>query len=656
MKKKLLALAVAAIASFSLFAYSCGDKTDDTVYPTDGNGLKEISLSYDVSSGTLSWEEVENAANYKVKVAPHGKDPIEKETGETSLFVALKRGVNRAAVYAYDSGKTALAVGSASYSLEYDYGAPEAPENLVFDAAAKTLKWNAVENATKYIVSATCFADDAFSIEKTCETNEVTIEEINRGIYYFTVYGVSGDGAQGRQAELSYRSFTDKKAGTFTADGLRYLLGFEDANVADLSRASVWQAWGTKDDLAATAEKTPEELVKEIEQDETIEESDKDFYLKRLDHVINGKAEAQKSGEPFYTLLQGGKKGFAGVTFELGTTIALKDLRNLSFKTFFTTGDSLDVVLGDGENTVFVKIDPSHAGTSIAFDIPADEFKAKDVLPQTITQISFVTHCANAYSGYFIGDISYGLKGDIGKAVYDATSSVISWPAADGATSYKVVLDGNEVYSGKECGFSYRLSSGKHRLVIVADNGAESIQTIEGLTFDSGDKKKVLADFKSALYSDYIDNAPADYSIDTETGALVKKSDNSGLWKSGGIRYILPRAIELSAIESLSFKIKADDLEHFCIYLADESDNAVYVYYKSTGVTVGEKDENGFVVLTVTLSKRLSDDSSNFFTEQSSFLKGLYLGARIASEIAFGEISYVATGENIGGARSDWGW
>lgn len=664
MKKKLFILIVAAIASFSLFAYSCGEKNDDTVYPSDVNRLKEITLSYDASSGTLSWQAVENAENYKVTIAPHLGDPVEKETDKTFCFVSLKRGVNRAVVYAYDTEKNALAVGSESYSLDYDYGAPAAPENIVFDATTKTLGWNAVPNATRYCVSATSFADETFLLEKHCENNEISLEEIGRGIYYFTVYGISADGAEGIRGELAYRSFIDKNEGSFTADGLRYLLGFADENVEDITKKSSWQAWGSKDDIGVIADKSAEEILTEIEKNETLAENVKRSYLNRLNAAINGKNAARKSGKSFYSLLQGDKKGFAGVTFNLGREIKTEELRNVSLTTYFTTGDSLDLVLGDGVNTVYVKLDPSHVGTWLDFDVLSEDFNVKDSMPETITQISLVTHCANPYSGYLIGDISYGLKSDVGKALYDAKNSEITWSAADGATSYNVFVDGKEAYSGKECGFVYPLSSGKHEIRIIADNGTESEQVIEGLTFDFGEEKRVLADFGSLLYSEYISNAPTDYSIDTATGALVKNV-SSGTWRSGSIKYSFPKEIKLSAIKSLSFKIKTDNLENVCLYLADEAGNTVYVYYadektKSAGVSVSEKDENGFVVLTVNLRERLAEATNNNFDGNSTVLKGVYLGARKDAEITFGEISYNPVGdpvgENFGGARTDWGW
>ena len=152
--KSLFVAVFAALLCCSVALFGCSDKTDD---------LKPLSsptgLTY--ADGSLTWAAVEGATNgYTVIVLQGDEQKLkdEKVTGTSYSVSTLAAGNYTAKVSANAVADTFKA--SASASLDFTVAAPEAeklaaPTGIAYNKATQTVTFEAVENATAYIVSAT---------------------------------------------------------------------------------------------------------------------------------------------------------------------------------------------------------------------------------------------------------------------------------------------------------------------------------------------------------------------------------------------------------------------------------------------------------------------------------------------------------------------
>ncbi len=432
MKKKMTFLCL-SLATLLSFGFAACEK------PSNNNPITFIeqtamTLSYDETIGTISWEEVTDAKKYVIIInLREDNESITYETTELFYEITLKAGISLITVKALDSDGNEIGLGAKTVSLEFDFGAPNAPENLVYDASTGVLSWDASEHAAKYTVTAMSYTDETYSKEEIVSETSVQLS-LGTGVYGIEVLGETSSGAKGATSYLEWASYTDENFNTdVDNDGVYNIISFENEGILELSRKSDYKGWDTgviRQDATASITNDP------VAEDNATAE--KVLLL------------SQPTSESSY---------FEGVTFRLSKQIPIESLGILSFEVYRTTGNTVGVMYED-ENGV--QVNRAFSWSNVAGTDALNTYQrwgkitttAEALLKQnqSFAGIKEITFYANNATGgdYYFKNVQYDPLGDVSEITYDKESRTVSWNAVRNAVEYVLEIDGETVYIGAD--------------------------------------------------------------------------------------------------------------------------------------------------------------------------------------------------------------
>ncbi len=235
---------IAALCGFALGAVACGETL--TTYEPLFEEIQrtDFTVSYDEENGVISWVAMENVSKYVVTTTNLLNDPEVKETKNSSCQLSLKTGVNIISVLAIDNAGKEVGVGALTIKLEKDFGAPEKPQNLIFDQETNTLSWSPVDGAEKYVVVGDELANDENDFEKVVTGTQFLSDFVfDKGVFVYSVTGIAENDAVGETATLELRSYEDEKFNTLLDDGTYHLIDFSDAQAIEIMCSSDYREW-----------------------------------------------------------------------------------------------------------------------------------------------------------------------------------------------------------------------------------------------------------------------------------------------------------------------------------------------------------------------------------------------------------------------------
>ena len=579
MKRKLFGIFLALTLAFTCFAVAaCGNDGGKETPPGDP---VTVELGYAEDTGVLSWNAVEGATKYIVRISNINDTAKSTETTETTLQLYLREGTSRIALIAEDAQGRELGNGSKIVELATDFGAPEMVSGLAYDKEAGALGWTAAEGAVKYLVSISSINNEQFAAVTSAETTSASYTvALEKGIYDASVIAVNEHGAKSLASACRYASYVDPAYGTEIAEGVYKLFDFEDENVLDLSRyASDYKAWSQEN-------KKPEWAIvnKHEKLEDYIEADTVDFTSKAL----KVRAAYNEEGDEATRT--------SAVTFTLPEP--LENWGRIYYDMFRTTNPPAGVLLTDVTGKRVLKnVEFSHAATLGKWGTVS--FTRSEVLESepefgALAEISFVLVNGKGGVAYFDNvrfdtvDLGY-----FGESLYRRSTDTFTFDAVAGAQKYDMFVDGAETpieLTEPEYRFETPLTTGNHSIKVIAYNGDCSREhTYE---FAVGDKIKfnvekestgefVLADFDTVEYREYMsrDGAQAnygdpqsEYSISDGSIHVISRRN----WGNSYIKYTLPTPISKADISGICVNYKSSN--DLMVYLIDENGKGMYMY------------------------------------------------------------------------------
>lgn len=579
MKRKLFGIFLALTLAFTCFAVAaCGNDGDKE---TPIGDPVTVELGYAEDTGVLSWNAVEGATKYIVRISNINDTAKSAETAETSLQLYLREGTSRITLIAEDAQGRELGNGSKIVELATDFGAPEMVSGLAYNKEAGALGWTAAEGAVKYLVSISSINNEQFAAVTNAETTSASYTvALEKGIYDASVIAVNEHGAKSLASSCRYASYVDPAYGTEISEGVYKLFDFEDENVLDLSRyASDYKAWSQEN-------KKPEWAIvnKHEKLEDYIEADTVDFTSKAL----KVRAAYNEEGDEATRT--------SAVTFTLPEP--LENWGRIYYDMFRTTNPPAGVLLTDVTGKRVLKnVEFSHAATLGKWGTVS--FTRSEVLESepefgALAEISFVLVNGKGGVAYFDNvrfdtvDLGY-----FGESLYRRSTDTFTFDAVAGAQKYDMFVDGAETpieLTEPEYRFETPLTTGNHSIKVVAYNGECSREyTYE---FAVGDKIKfnvekestgefVLADFDTVEYREYMsrDGAQAnygdpqsEYSISDGSIHVISRRN----WGNSYIKYTLPTPISKADISGICVNYKSSN--DLMVYLIDENGKGMYMY------------------------------------------------------------------------------
>ncbi len=502
MKKRFLGVFLSLILVFACFvAAACGK--DETETPI-GDPVT-VTLGYAEDSGVLSWNAVEGATKYKIRLSNANDVAKSEETAETSLQLYLRKGLTRITLIAEDAQSRERGNGTKTVELAADFGAPEQVSNLSYNKDSGSLGWTAVSGATKYLVSVSSVNNESFTAVKNAEVTAPSYTvSLTKGIYDISVVAVNDHGAKSLESTCRYASYVDSAYGTEIADGVYKLFDFEDENVLDLSRYNEsYKAW------SAESRKPEWKVVNKHEKAEDSSEAenvdfDSNALVVRAGYNAAGDTVTRTSAVSF-TLPQ-----------------PLENWGRIYYDVFRTQNPSVGLLLTDTSGTrVLRSVEWDHQATLGKWGTVS--FTKSEVLASNpdfgaIAEISFVLVNGKGGVAYFDNvrfdtvDLGY-----FGSCLYRRSTDTFTFDAVAGAQNYEMFVDGDETpiaLTETEYKFETPLSAGNHEIKVAAYNGnsrrektfsfavGEKIKFNEAVT--EGSDEYLLADFNTVEYREYL--------------------------------------------------------------------------------------------------------------------------------------------------------
>lgn len=580
MKRKLFGIFLALTLAFTCFAVAaCGNDGDKETPPGDP---VTVELGYAEDTGVLSWNAVEGATKYIVRISNINDTAKSAETTETTLQLYLREGTSRIALIAEDAQGRELGNGSKIVELATDFGAPEMVSGLAYDKEAGALGWTAAEGAVKYLVSISSINNEQFAAVTNAETTSASYTvALEKGIYDAFVIAVNEHGAKSHASSYRYASYVDPAYGTEISEGVYKLFDFEDENVLDLARyKEILQGGWIK------ASKKPEWAVvnKHEKPEDRGEAATVDFTSKAL--KVRAPYKGENETDPYSS----------SVAFTLPQP--LENWGRIYYDMFRTTNPPAGLVLTDVDGRrIIMNVEYNNADTlekwgTISFT--KSELLASNSEFGAIAEIAFAQINTGGGVAYFdnvrFDTVDLGYFGD---SLYRRSTDTFTFDAVAGAQKYDMFVDGAETpieLTEPEYRFGTALTTGNHSIKVIAYNGDCSREhTYE---FAVGEKIKfnvekestgefVLADFDTVEYREYMsrDGAQAnygdpqsEYSISGGSIHVISRRN----WGNSYIKYTLPAPISKADISGICVNYKSSN--DLMVYLIDENGNRAYIY------------------------------------------------------------------------------
>lgn len=580
MKRKLFGIILALTLAFTCFAVAaCGNDGGKETPPGDP---VTVELGYAEDTGVLSWNAVEGATKYIVRISNINDTAKSAETTETTLQLYLREGTSRIALIAEDAQGRELGNGSKIVELATDFGAPEMVSGLAYDKEAGALGWTAAEGAVKYLVSISSINNEQFAAVTNAETTSASYTvALEKGIYDASVIAVNKHGAKSHASSYRYASYVDPAYGTEISEGVYKLFDFEDENVLDLARyKEILQGGWIK------ASKKPEWAVvnKHEKPEDRGEAATVDFTSKAL--KVRAPYKGENETDPYSS----------SVAFTLPEP--LENWGRIYYDMFRTTNPPAGLVLTDVDGRRIIKnVEYNNADTlekwgTISFT--KSELLASNSEFGAIAEIAFAQINTGGGVAYF-DNVRFDMidLGYFGESLYRRSTDTFTFDAVAGAQKYDMFVDGAETpieLTEPEYRFGTALTTGNHSIKVIAYNGDCSREhTYE---FAVGDKIKfnvekestgefVLADFDTVEYREYMsrDGAQAnygdpqsEYSISGGSIHVISRRN----WGNSYIKYTLPAPISKADISGICVNYKSSN--DLMVYLIDENGSRAYMY------------------------------------------------------------------------------
>lgn len=580
MKRKLFGIILALTLAFTCFAVAaCGNDGGKETPPGDP---VTVELGYAEDTGVLSWNAVEGATKYIVRISNINDTAKSAETAETTLQLYLREGTSRIALIAEDAQGRELGNGSKIVELATDFGAPEKVSGLAYDKEAGALGWTAAEGAVKYLVSINSINNEQFAAVTNAETTSASYTvALEKGIYDASVIAVNKHGAKSHASSYRYASYVDPAYGTEISEGVYKLFDFEDENVLDLARyKEILQGGWIK------ASKKPEWAVvnKHEKPEDRGEAATVDFTSKAL--KVRAPYKGENETDPYSS----------SVAFTLPEP--LENWGRIYYDMFRTTNPPAGLVLTDVDGRRIIKnVEYNNADTfekwgTISFT--KSELLASNSEFGAIAEIAFAQINTGGGVAYF-DNVRFDMidLGYFGESLYRRSTDTFTFDAVVGAQKYDMFVDGAETpieLTEPEYRFETALTTGNHSIKVIAYNGDCSREhTYE---FAVGDKIKfnvekestgefVLADFDTVEYREYMsrDGAQAnkgdpqsEYSISGGSIHVISRRN----WGNSYIKYTLPAPISKADISGICVNYKSSN--DLMVYLIDENGKGMYMY------------------------------------------------------------------------------
>ena len=579
MKRKLFGIILALTLAFTCFAVAaCGNDGGKETPPGDP---VTVELGYAEDTGVLSWNAVEGATKYIVRISNINDTAKSAETAETTLQLYLREGTSRIALIAEDAQGRELGNGSKIVELATDFGAPEMVSGLAYDKEAGALGWTAAEGAVKYLVSISSINNEQFAAVNSAETTSASYTvALEKGVYDVSVIAVNEHGAKSLASSYRYASYVDPAYGTEISEGVYKLFDFEDENVLDLSRYNAaYKAW------SAESKKPEWTIVSKHEKPEDRGEADTvDFTSKALKVRAAYNEEGDEANRT------------SAVTFTLPAP--LENWGRIYYDMFRTVNPPAGVLLTDVTGKrVLRSVEFSHAATLGKWGTVS--FTRSEVLESepefgALAEISFVLVNGKGGVAYF-DNVRFDMidLGYFGESLYRRSTDTFTFDAVAGAQKYDMFVDGAETpieLTEPEYRFETALTTGNHSIKVVAYNGECSREhTYE---FAVGEKIKfnvekestgefVLADFDTVEYREYMSrdgdqanygDPQSEYSISGGSIHVISRRN----WGNSYIKYTLPAPISKADISGICVNYKSSN--DLMVYLIDENGSRAYMY------------------------------------------------------------------------------
>lgn len=580
MKRKLFGIFLALTLAFTCFAVAaCGNDGDKETPPGDP---VTVELGYAEDTGVLSWNAVEGATKYIVRISNINDTAKSAETAETTLQLYLREGTSRIALIAEDAQGRELGNGSKIVELATDFGAPEMVSGLAYDKEAGALGWTAAEGAVKYLVSISSINNEQFAAVTNAETTSASYTvALEKGIYDAFVIAVNEHGAKSHASSYRYASYVDPAYGTEISEGVYKLFDFEDENVLDLARyKEILQGGWIK------ASKKPEWAVvnKHEKPEDRGEAATVDFTSKAL--KVRAPYKGENETDPYSS----------SVAFTLPEP--LENWGRIYYDMFRTTNPPAGLVLTDVDGRRIIKYVEFNNGDTLekwgTISFTKSELLASNSEFGAIAEIAFAQINTGGGVAYF-DNVRFDMidLGYFGESLYRRSTDTFTFDAVAGAQKYDMFVDGAETpieLTEPEYRFGTALTTGNHSIKVIAYNGDCSREhTYE---FAVGDKIKfnvekestgefVLADFDTVEYREYMsrDGAQAnygdpqsEYSISGGSIHVISRRN----WGNSYIKYTLPAPISKADISGICVNYKSSN--DLMVYLIDENGSRAYMY------------------------------------------------------------------------------
>ena len=580
MKRKLFGIFLALTLAFTCFAIAaCGNDGDKE---TPIGDPVTVELGYAEDTGVLSWNAVEGATKYIVRISNINDTAKSAETTETTLQLYLREGTSRIALIAEDAQGRELGNGSKIVELATDFGAPEMVSGLAYDKEAGALGWTAAEGAVKYLVSISSINNEQFAAVTNAETTSASYTvALEKGIYDASVIAVNEHGAKSHASSYRYASYVDPAYGTEISEGVYKLFDFEDENVLDLARyKEILQGGWIK------ASKKPEWAVvnKHEKPEDRGEAATVDFTSKAL--KVRAPYKGENETDPYSS----------SVAFTLPEP--LENWGRIYYDMFRTTNPPAGLVLTDVDGRRIIKNVEFNNGDTLekwgTISFTKSELLASNSEFGAIAEIAFAQINTGGGVAYF-DNVRFDMidLGYFGESLYRRSTDTFTFDAVAGAQKYDMFVDGAETpieLTEPEYRFETALTTGNHSIKVIAYNGDCSREhTYE---FAVGEKIKfnvekestgefILADFDTVEYREYMsrDGAQAnygdpqsEYSISGGSIHVISRRN----WGNSYIKYTLPTPISKADISGICVNYKSSN--DLMVYLIDENGSRAYMY------------------------------------------------------------------------------
>ena len=580
MKRKLFGIILALTLAFTCFAVAaCGNDGGKETPPGDP---VTVELGYAEDTGVLSWNAVEGATKYIVRISNINDTAKSAETTETTLQLYLREGTSRIALIAEDAQGRELGNGSKIVELATDFGAPEMVSGLAYDKEAGALGWTAAEGAVKYLVSISSINNEQFAAVANAETTSASYTvALEKGIYDAFVIAVNEHGAKSHASSYRYASYVDPAYGTEISEGVYKLFDFEDENVLDLARyKEILQGGWIK------ASKKPEWAVvnKHEKPEDRGEAATVDFTSKAL--KVRAPYKGENETDPYSS----------SVAFTLPEP--LENWGRIYYDMFRTTNPPAGLVLTDVDGRRIIKYVEFNNGDTLekwgTISFTKSELLASNSEFGAIAEIAFAQINTGGGVAYF-DNVRFDMidLGYFGESLYRRSTDTFTFDAVAGAQKYDMFVDGAETpieLTEPEYRFGTALTTGNHSIKVIAYNGDCSREHTYEFAVDEKIKfnvekestgEFVLADFDTVEYREYMsrDGAQAnygdpqsEYSISGGSIHVISRRN----WGNSYIKYTLPAPISKADISGICVNYKSSN--DLMVYLIDENGKGMYMY------------------------------------------------------------------------------